>query len=208
MPTSVGTVREATTDEVAHALAAADAAAPRWAATEVGERAACLERTADLMEAELPELMALAVREAGKTLPNAVGEVREAVDFCRYYAARIRAEFDNRTHKRPRPRRLHRPLELPARHLHRRGRGRAGRRQHGPRQARRADPADRRRRRPPVPPRRRARRRPPAPPRQRRHGRRGPGRRPARPGRRVHRLDRGGAADQPQARRARRRHRS
>ena len=51
------------------------------------------------MEAELPELMALAVREAGKTLPNALGEVREAVDFCRYYAARIRAEFDNRTHK-------------------------------------------------------------------------------------------------------------
>ena len=44
-------------------------------------------------------LMALAVREAGKTLPNALGEVREAVDFCRYYAARTRAEFDNRTHK-------------------------------------------------------------------------------------------------------------
>ena len=108
----------------------------------------------------------------------------------------------------PRPRRLHRPLELPARHLHRRGRGGPGRRQPRPRQARRADPADRRRRRAPVPPRRRARRRPPAPPRQRRHGGCGPGRRPARPGRGLHRLDRGGAADQPQARRARRRHRS
>ena len=107
----------------------------------------------------------------------------------------------------PGPRGLHRPLELPARHLHRRGRGRPGRRQPRARQARRADPADRRRRRAPVPPRRRARRRPPAPPRQRRHGGRGPGRRPPRPGRRLHRLDRGGAAHQPQARRARRRHR-
>ncbi len=95
----VGTVRAATTDEVAHALAAAAAAAPGWAATAIAERAACLERTADLMEAELRELMALAVREAGKTWPNALAEVREAVDFCRYYAARIRAEFDHRTHK-------------------------------------------------------------------------------------------------------------
>ena len=95
----VGTVREASTDEVQAALAAAEAAAPRWAATDVAERASCLERTADLMEDEMRALIALAVREAGKSLPNAVAEVREAVDFCRYYAARIRAEFDNRTHK-------------------------------------------------------------------------------------------------------------
>ncbi|MFL5333097.1 MAG: trifunctional transcriptional regulator/proline dehydrogenase/L-glutamate gamma-semialdehyde dehydrogenase [Geminicoccaceae bacterium] len=95
----VGTVRDATSDEVAHALTCAHAAAPSWAATDVTERAVCLERTAELMEAEMRELMALAVREAGKTLPNALGEVREAVDFCRYYAARIRAEFDHRTHK-------------------------------------------------------------------------------------------------------------
>ena len=45
-----------------------------------------LRRLADLMEAHMPELMALAVREAGKTLNNAIAEVREAVDFCRYYA--------------------------------------------------------------------------------------------------------------------------
>jgi RHH-type proline utilization regulon transcriptional repressor/proline dehydrogenase/delta 1-pyrroline-5-carboxylate dehydrogenase len=95
----VGLARDAGPDEVAAALEAAEHAAPTWAATDVGERAACLERTADLMEAELPALMALAVREAGKTLPNALAEVREAVDFCRYYAARIRAEFDHRTHK-------------------------------------------------------------------------------------------------------------
>ena len=45
------------------------------------------------MEAHRPELMALAVREAGKTIADALGEVREAVDFCRYYAARARADF-------------------------------------------------------------------------------------------------------------------
>ena len=95
----VGTVREASTDEVQAALAAAGAAAPRWGATDVAERASCLERTADLMEDEMRALIGLAVCEAGKSVPNAVAEVREAVDFCRYYAARIRAEFDNRTHK-------------------------------------------------------------------------------------------------------------
>jgi RHH-type transcriptional regulator, proline utilization regulon repressor / proline dehydrogenase / delta 1-pyrroline-5-carboxylate dehydrogenase len=95
----VGTVREATSDDVEHALAAAEAAAPRWAATDIAERALCLERTADLLEQEMRALIALAVREAGKSFPNAVAEVREAVDFCRYYAARIRAEFDHRTHK-------------------------------------------------------------------------------------------------------------
>ena len=58
------------------------------------ERAACLERAADLLEAERARFMALAVREAGKTLPNAVGEVREAVDFLRYYASEARAMPD------------------------------------------------------------------------------------------------------------------
>ena len=60
-----------------------------------GERAACLERAADLLEAERATLLALAVREAGKTLANAVAEVREAVDFLRYYAAQARAELDH-----------------------------------------------------------------------------------------------------------------
>ncbi|MEE9209348.1 MAG: bifunctional proline dehydrogenase/L-glutamate gamma-semialdehyde dehydrogenase PutA, partial [Kiloniellales bacterium] len=48
---------------------------------------------ADLMEADRAELLALCLREAGKTLPDAVAELREAVDFCRYYAARARADF-------------------------------------------------------------------------------------------------------------------
>jgi len=89
----VGHVVEATTDDVARALDLASAAAPGWAATPAAERAACLDRVADLLEADMTALMALAVREAGKTLPDAVAEVREAVDFCRYYAARARADF-------------------------------------------------------------------------------------------------------------------
>ncbi len=53
-------------------------------------RAKILEHTADLMEANRGELIALCVREAGKTIPDAIAEVREAVDFCRYYAAQAR----------------------------------------------------------------------------------------------------------------------
>jgi RHH-type proline utilization regulon transcriptional repressor/proline dehydrogenase/delta 1-pyrroline-5-carboxylate dehydrogenase len=69
------------------AIARAEAAAPGWAATPVGERAAMLRRAADLYEENAAELCALCAREAGKTLPDGVSEVREAVDFLRYYAA-------------------------------------------------------------------------------------------------------------------------
>ena len=89
----VGTVIEATSETVAETLAAAASAAPPWAATPVEERAGCLERAADLMEEGRAELMALCVREAGKTIADALAEVREAVDFCRYYAARGRADL-------------------------------------------------------------------------------------------------------------------
>lgn len=67
-------------------VAAAKAAETGWAAVSAAERADILRRFADLLETHSPELMALAVREAGKTLNNAIAEVREAVDFCRYYA--------------------------------------------------------------------------------------------------------------------------
>ena len=82
--------------------------------------------------------------------PNAVAEVREAVDFLRYYAGEARARFDNATHRAARPGGLHQPVEFPAGDLHRPGRRRAGRRQRGARQARRADAADRRRGRAPA----------------------------------------------------------
>jgi RHH-type proline utilization regulon transcriptional repressor/proline dehydrogenase/delta 1-pyrroline-5-carboxylate dehydrogenase len=85
----VGTVAEAVAADVQTALAAADAGFAGWQATPAAERAAMLDRVADLYEEHRPELMALAVREAGKSLPNAVAEIREAVDFLRYYAVQV-----------------------------------------------------------------------------------------------------------------------
>ena len=61
-----------------------------WSAFSLEGRCAALERLADLLEAKRAELMAILVDEAKKTLPDALGEVREAVDFCRYYAAQAR----------------------------------------------------------------------------------------------------------------------
>lgn len=95
----VGRVIEASAADVDRALNLAQQGAADWAATPVAERAACLKRMADLMEDQMPALMGLAVREAGKTLANAIAEVREAVDFCRYYAAQIEDEFDNASHR-------------------------------------------------------------------------------------------------------------
>ncbi|MGZ8286664.1 MAG: L-glutamate gamma-semialdehyde dehydrogenase [Allosphingosinicella sp.] len=61
-----------------------------WSKRSVEERSAALERLADLLEQERDMLMRIAVREAKKTIPDALAEVREAVDFCRYYAAQAR----------------------------------------------------------------------------------------------------------------------
>jgi RHH-type proline utilization regulon transcriptional repressor/proline dehydrogenase/delta 1-pyrroline-5-carboxylate dehydrogenase len=94
----VGRVIEAHTLDAEAALAHAARAAPLWRATPAAKRAACLERAADLAEARMPFLLGLLVREAGKSLVGAVAEVREAVDFLRYYAAQVRRDFDNATH--------------------------------------------------------------------------------------------------------------
>ncbi|HYJ84047.1 MAG TPA: L-glutamate gamma-semialdehyde dehydrogenase [Allosphingosinicella sp.] len=61
-----------------------------WSKRSVEERSAALERLADLLEQERDMLMRIAVQEARKTIPDALAEVREAVDFCRYYAAQAR----------------------------------------------------------------------------------------------------------------------
>ena len=82
----VGSVSFADAALAQEAVAAAVAAQSAWNGTPAAERAACLRRFADLLERHAPALMMLAVREAGKTLNNAIAEVREAVDFCRYYA--------------------------------------------------------------------------------------------------------------------------
>ena len=86
----VGQVRYATRADIDAACAAAAAAGAGWAATPPAARATMLARAADLMETRTPALMGLIVREAGKSLPNAVAEIREAVDFLRYYGARVR----------------------------------------------------------------------------------------------------------------------
>jgi RHH-type proline utilization regulon transcriptional repressor/proline dehydrogenase/delta 1-pyrroline-5-carboxylate dehydrogenase len=86
----VGHVIEATAADVDAALTSASHLAMDWQTTEPSERAAALSRAADLFEDNMLELMALAIREAGKSLPNAIAEVREAVDFLRYYAAQTR----------------------------------------------------------------------------------------------------------------------
>ncbi|GAB2859366.1 trifunctional transcriptional regulator/proline dehydrogenase/L-glutamate gamma-semialdehyde dehydrogenase [Pseudoduganella ginsengisoli] len=85
----VGQVTEAAAADVNTALTAASAFALEWQTTEPSVRAAALNRAADLFEQHQLELMALAIREAGKSLPNAIAEIREAVDFLRYYAAEI-----------------------------------------------------------------------------------------------------------------------
>jgi RHH-type proline utilization regulon transcriptional repressor/proline dehydrogenase/delta 1-pyrroline-5-carboxylate dehydrogenase len=95
----VGTVVEASSEHVSAALTHAVAAAPIWQATPVEARADCLARAADLLEAQMHTLMGLVVREAGKSLANAVSEIREAIDFLRYYSTQIRSEFSNDTHR-------------------------------------------------------------------------------------------------------------
>ncbi|MCX2890811.1 MULTISPECIES: trifunctional transcriptional regulator/proline dehydrogenase/L-glutamate gamma-semialdehyde dehydrogenase [Pseudomonas] len=95
----VGHVQEATVADVDNAIQCAINAAPIWQATPPAERAAILERTADLMEAEIQPLMGLLIREAGKTFANAIAEVREAVDFLRYYAVQARSDFSNDAHR-------------------------------------------------------------------------------------------------------------
>ena len=78
---------------VDRALKLAHAAQPDWDRTPAEERAQTLEKVADLFEMHGPELMALCVAEAGKTIPDALSELREAVDFIRYYAAQARLSF-------------------------------------------------------------------------------------------------------------------
>ncbi|EPN9381862.1 trifunctional transcriptional regulator/proline dehydrogenase/L-glutamate gamma-semialdehyde dehydrogenase [Cronobacter malonaticus] len=95
----VGYAREATEAEVAQALESAVNNAPIWFATPPQERAAILERAAMLMEDQTQTLIGILVREAGKTFANAIAEVREAVDFLRYYAGQVRDDFDNETHR-------------------------------------------------------------------------------------------------------------
>ena len=97
----VGEANGAGPETIQLAIATAKDAGADWAARPVAERALLLRQVADLYEANAPELFALCAREAGKTLADAVGEVREAVDFLRYYAAEAEAQAEALGPRRP-----------------------------------------------------------------------------------------------------------
>ena len=89
----VGTVFEASAEDVDRMVRAGHAAQVDWDALGGAARARLLDRTADLYEERREEFYSLCIREAGKTLPDAVLEVREAVDFLRFYASEARRQF-------------------------------------------------------------------------------------------------------------------
>src|SRR5690606_35310392 len=89
----VGLAAEAEPADLDAALDHAARAAYDWDRAGAPSRAQLLERMAELLEQHYDSLMALAVREAGKTVDDALAEVREAVDCCRYYAARARRDL-------------------------------------------------------------------------------------------------------------------
>ncbi len=90
----VGCVAFATAADVSAAFTLAAAAQRAWDARGAAVRAALLEQAADALEGARSRFVHLLVREGGKTLPDAVAEIREAADFCRYYAAEARCRFD------------------------------------------------------------------------------------------------------------------
>ena len=93
----VGQVFMAAPEQVEQAFKTAHQGFAVWSRRSAHERAIILERLADRLEAERAQLMALLVREGGKTVNDALAEVREAADFCRYYAARARQDFAPQT---------------------------------------------------------------------------------------------------------------
>ena len=95
--TAVEPVREATVAEVGDAMARLQAGFEAWNTTPLADRAAVLRRAGDALEARLPEFCGLLVKEAHKTLGDCVAEVREAVDFCRYYADQAEARLATQT---------------------------------------------------------------------------------------------------------------
>ncbi|MGB1270627.1 MAG: bifunctional proline dehydrogenase/L-glutamate gamma-semialdehyde dehydrogenase PutA [Endozoicomonas sp.] len=90
---TAGSLHWASEPEIEQAVVVASSAFSSWNSTAVEARAKGLESLADLLETHREELVALCHREAGKTLHDAIDEVREAVDFCRYYAGQARERF-------------------------------------------------------------------------------------------------------------------
>jgi RHH-type proline utilization regulon transcriptional repressor/proline dehydrogenase/delta 1-pyrroline-5-carboxylate dehydrogenase len=91
---SIGFVRESTADDVNNALTKASQYSRAWANVPIEERSQCLERAADLFEKNCASLIFLLCKEGGKQLVDCIGEIRETVDFCRYYAQRARKDLN------------------------------------------------------------------------------------------------------------------
>lgn len=89
----IGTVAFATEEEARKAVEAGQSGFRKWSRLPAEARSAILEKAADLIEANRGAFMALLAREAGKTLDDGLAEIREAADFCRYYAAEARRQF-------------------------------------------------------------------------------------------------------------------
>lgn len=90
---AIGVVIEAVEEEAVRAMDQAVVGFSTWCRSDVLERAEALERMADLLEDKRAELAARCVMEGGRTVPSALAEVREATDFCRYYAQQARELF-------------------------------------------------------------------------------------------------------------------
>ena len=208
---AAGSIADATPADANAAIAAAREGFKGWSRTPAQRRATMLEHAADLLEQRRAHFIALLQREGGKTLDDALSEVREAVDFCRYYAAEGRKLFgegeavaraDRREQRAAaaRPRRLRGDLavEFSAGDFSGPGRGGADGRQCGGGKARRTDAADRGGGRAAAASSRRARIGAASGARRRQHRRRA-GRASRRRRRGLHRLDRGRAIDQPDA---------
>jgi len=93
----IGQIRNTSIPEVNQAISQAQIGFKTWSETPAFQRAECLNKLADLLENNMPELLALCIKEAGKTLSNSIGEIREAIDFCRYYAAECLRLFSQPT---------------------------------------------------------------------------------------------------------------
>ncbi|HKD22470.1 MAG TPA: bifunctional proline dehydrogenase/L-glutamate gamma-semialdehyde dehydrogenase PutA, partial [Rhizomicrobium sp.] len=91
----IGQVRYAEPGDIDAAIARSEDALDAWRDTAVGQRARILDAAADLLEQRMDTLVGLIVAEAGRTIRDAVSEVREAIDFCRYYANEARRLLDD-----------------------------------------------------------------------------------------------------------------
>lgn len=89
----IGEVSQAETEEVEFAIKTATAAKIAWEKINVAQRASILERAAQLFQEAMPELITILSKEGGKCIPDCISEIRETIDYCRYYAYRARLDL-------------------------------------------------------------------------------------------------------------------